>query len=76
VLFRAGRWGSWIYSWLSLSCEIEGPRPEHLRPTGQEIVWRLLVQVVQRVQLVTGAEAVVLHARCIDAVRQCENSQI
>jgi hypothetical protein len=27
----------------TLSCEIEGPRPEHSRPTGQEIVWRLLV---------------------------------
>jgi hypothetical protein len=27
----------------TLSCEIEGPRPEHSRPTGQEIVWRHLV---------------------------------
>ena len=54
----------------TLSCEIEGPRPEHSRSTGQEIFWRLLVQ------LVTGAEAVVLHARCIDAVRQREKSQI
>ena len=32
----------------TLSCEIEGPRPEHSRPTGQEIVWRLLVAAGDR----------------------------